>query len=76
MERNSFAFYKSFYEAIRDVDSETQLVLLDAICRKGLYDEEVPLDGLAKTLFALIKPQLEANARRFTNGKKGGRPQK
>ena len=76
MERNSFPFYKSFYEAIKDVDTETQLVLYDAICRKALYDEEVNLGGTAKTLYTLIKPQLEANTRRFSNGKKGGRPTK
>ena len=76
MERKSFVFYKSFYEAMKDVDTETQLVLFDAICRKGLYDEKVNLSGTAKTLFTLIEPQLSANTKKFLNGQKGGRPNK
>ncbi len=76
MERDSFIFYRSFYEAINEADTETQVNLYDAICRKALYDEDTILDGTAKMLYTLIKPQLEANSKRYSDGQKGGRPKK
>lgn len=76
MERDSFIFYRSFYEAINEADTETQVNLYDAICRKALYDEDALLDGTAKMLYTLIKPQLEANSKRYSDGQKGGRPKK
>ncbi len=76
MERDSFIFYKSFYDAISETDTSTQVSLYNAICRKALYDEDVFLEGTAKILYTLIKPQLEANSKRYEDGKKGGRPKK
>lgn len=83
MERESFVFYKSFYDAIKELDLETQAVLYDAICRKALYDEEKELNGTAKIMYTLIKPQLDANNKRYLDGLKGkefgklgGRPKK
>lgn len=76
MARDSFIFYRSFYEAIEDIDCDNKLLLYDAICRKSLYDEEIELNGLAGTLYKLIKPQLDANNERYKNGAKGGRPKK
>ncbi len=76
MERESFIFYRSFYEAIKETDKETQVSLFDAICKKALYDEETELKGTAKILYTLIKPQLDANNKRYSDGSKGGRPKK
>lgn len=76
MARDSFIFYRSFYEAIEDIDTESQLELYNAICRKSLYDEDTELNGIAGTLYKLIRPQLDANTERYENGKKGGRPKK
>lgn len=76
MDRDSFIFYKSFYEAICETDTETQVELYDAICRKALYNEDVNLSGTAKILYTLIKPQIEANSKRYSDGQKGGRPKK
>ena len=76
MERESFIFYRSFYEAIKETDTETQVSLFDAICKKALYDEETELKGTAKILYTLIKPQLDANNKRYSDGAKGGRPKK
>ena len=76
MERESFIFYRSFYEAIKEVDTKTQVALYDAICKKALYDEETTLNGTSKILYTLIKPQLDANSKRYSDGQKGGRPKK
>jgi hypothetical protein len=70
MERDSFIFYKSFNDAISETATDTQVQLYDAICRKALYDEDVFLEGTAKILYTLIKPQLEANSKRYEDGKK------
>lgn len=67
-------FYRSFYEALRDLDSETKAILYDAIFSYGLDFQEPELKGIAKTVFTLIRPQLDANIRKFQNGKTGGRP--
>ena len=74
--RTSFVFYESFYEALKDLPTDEQLKAFHSICRYALYGEEPEVDGLAKAIFILVKPQLDANNRRYENGKKGGRPPK
>lgn len=69
-------FYRSFYEALRDLDNNTKAILYDAIFDYGLNFKEPELTGIAKTVFTLIRPQLDANIRKFDNGSKGGRPTK
>ena len=75
MKRDSFIFYGSFREAARALDDATRLALYDAIADYGLYDE-IPeaASPLVQALFTLIRPQLEANARRREAGRMGGRP--
>jgi len=69
--RKSFIFYESFYEALEDLPEKNQLELYKAIARYSIYFEESSLNGLSNTIFKLIKPQLDANNKRFINGKKG-----
>ena len=77
MERDSFVIYKSFYEAIKDLPGEDRLVLMDAIMEYGLYGvEPTGLSPVQKCIFTLVKPQMDANNRKYENGKKGGRPRK
>lgn len=72
--RDSFVFYRSFYEALEGISPNEQLQIFHAICSKALYDEDVELTGVAKNLFKLIEPQIKANNEKYENGKKGGRP--
>lgn len=74
--RESFIFYNSFYEAIKDLNKEDRAELFEAICELGLNNNEIELTGTNATLFKLIKPQLLANTKRYEDGKKGGRPTK
>ena len=69
MERDSFIFYRSFYECINELPVKNQFELYKAIIKFSLDGEEIELKGLDKSIFALIKPQLEANNRRYENGK-------
>lgn len=68
--RDTTIIYRSFYEAIKDLPAENQAELWVAIFEFSLNFNEVELTGLSKTVFKLIKPQLEANNKRFENGKK------
>lgn len=68
--RDSCIFYRSFYEALKDLPPETRAQLYDAIFEYSLNMKELELSGIAATVFKLIKPQLYANIKRFENGKK------
>lgn len=74
MERDSFVFYRSFFESISCLDKEQKADCLDAIARYALDGEVIEMDGIIKALFLSMKPQIDANTRRYTNGLKGGRP--
>ena len=75
MERESFVFYRSFFESIRDLPRDIQGEVLTAIIEYGLYGEttENP-KPIAGAILKLVIPQIEANNKRYNNGKKGGRP--
>ena len=66
-------FYRSFFEAIDELEPLIQVSIYKAIFEYSMNGNEVILDGVAKTVWKLIKPQLDANLQRFENGKKGGR---
>ena len=74
MKRDSFIFYRSFYEAIVLMPPEEQVKVYHAIATYCLNHKETELDGMAKMVFTLVKPQLDANYKRFENGCKGGKP--
>lgn len=69
MERDSFIFYRSFYEAIKEVPDEEQLQIYKTITEYALNGNEVDNKGISKAIFTLIKPQLDANLKRYINGK-------
>lgn len=72
MIRDSFVFYRSFYEAVKSQDDKTISDLFKAICEYALNHEEIELNGIEKMAFELIKPQLEANYKKALSGCKGG----
>ena len=69
MARDSFIFYRSFYEAIKEIPEESQLKVYKAITNYALNQEEIELNGIPKAIFSLIKPQLDANYKKYENGK-------
>jgi len=72
--KESFVFYRSFYEAIKDLKIKDKLQVYEAICELSLNQKELKLTGMPATIFKLIKPQILANYERYENGKKGGAP--
>lgn len=72
--RDSFVFYKSFFDAASHLPDDQRLAVYDAICRYALNGEEPEGDGLVMAIMSLVRPQLDANQKRYENGKKGGRP--
>jgi hypothetical protein len=68
--RDSMVFYRSFYEAIKELSKEQQGEIYNAIFSYGLDFTEPNLSGVSKTVWTLIKPQIDANIRRYNNGKK------
>lgn len=74
--RDSFIFYRSFFESFEDLSKKDRLILFEAVCNYALNDIEPELNGIPLAIFKLLKPQLDANIRRYENGCKGGRPKK
>ena len=75
-ERDSFVFYRSFKRSIDALPENLQIHLYKAITEYGLELTEPSFDDI-ESGFALnavwmsIKPQLDANYRKFLNGNKG-----
>ena len=76
--KDSFIFYKSFYDSIHRVkNKELKSDLFEAICELALYNNDIDLtDDVGLMIMDLIKPQIMANNKRYEDGKKGGRPKK
>lgn len=72
--RDSMVFYRSFYEAIRELPPEEFKECVIAILDYALDGIPPNTNGIAKTVFHLTRPQIDANNKRYENGAKGGRP--
>ena len=72
--RESFTYYKSFFEGLKPLDDGTYRRLSDALIKYALYDESPDLEGLEMTVFQSWKANIDASNRRKDNGKNGGRP--
>jgi len=72
--KESFVFYRSFYEAIKMLPEEDRLQIYDAISELALNGNQTETTGYASVVMKLIEPQILANNRRYKNACKGGRP--
>jgi hypothetical protein len=72
--RKSFVFYDSFYKAMSYLNDKEKIQYIEAICNYSLFDITIDMDIKIEAMFALIKPQIDANIKRREDGKKGGRP--
>lgn len=76
MERESILFYRTFYEVSKSLPKEEGDKFLHALLDYAFYGIEPELEGVSEQFFMLIRPQIDANNRKYENGKKGGRPKK
>lgn len=74
--RDTTIIYRSFYEAIKTLSKEDQANVWEAVFEYSLNMKEIELQGVANTIFLLMKPNLEANIKRYNNGKKAKHKQK
>lgn len=73
---DSFVFYRSYYEAISDLNNADKLAMFEAIAELSLNDKEPQLHGIMATMFKLIRPQIDSNKKKRKDGMGGGRPPK
>lgn len=77
MSKDSFIFYRSFYEGTKILPDKKRLKIYEMIIELGLNDNKIEeKDDLINSLFVLIEPQIKSNTKRYEDGKKGGRPRK
>lgn len=70
-DKDSFVFYRSFYEALQQVPKTHRTAIYEACFTYVFESRDVSLSGVPGALWALIKPQLDASQRRYENAKKG-----
>lgn len=78
-ERDSFIFYRSFFLSVDRLPEDMQLLLYRAIAQYALDKIEPDFSSsqylqFIEAIWDGIRPQLDANYRRFVNGCKGGAP--
>lgn len=81
MKRDSFVFYRSFYDILNKLPSDAEKVeFMNAICEYALNGTETEKSLMCDIAFASVKPNIDAAKKRYAasveNGKKGGRPPK
>ena len=84
MERETFVFYKDWLNVIRDLPSEVQLEVYQAITEYAIYGNLIELKPLAKVAFGFVKQTIDRDTQKYVSikekrkeaGAKGGRPVK
>lgn len=69
--RAQFTFYRSYYDALKNLPKKEQTAVILAICAYALDNEEPKLQGTASAIFTLIRPTLDAGRRKAMGGKNG-----
>ena len=81
MKKETFLFYADWLNVIRDLPSEVQLEVYQAIAEYAIYDNLIELKPLAKVAFGFIKQTIDRDTQKYISisekrseaGKKGGR---
>ena len=83
MKRDSVIIYRNLFEALQDVSDKSYKRIMNAILKYSMDGEELELSGVEKAVFQMAKTQVDANNKKYENGKKGaefgalgGRPKK
>lgn len=69
MARDQFTFYRSYYEALKNLPQKDQTKVLMAICAYALDDDPPTLSGVPLSVFTLIRPTLDTGRKKAMNRK-------
>ena len=67
MERKQFTWYRSYYDALKEIPAEEFRAIVLAVCAYALDGEETELSGVARAIFTLIRPTLEVGRSKAEN---------
>lgn len=67
MERKQFTWYRSYYDALKELPAEEFRDIVLAVCAYALDGEEAELSGVARAIFTLIRPTLEVGRSKAEN---------
>ena len=81
MKKETFLFYADWLNVIRDLPSEVQLEVYQAIAEYAIYGNLIELKPLAKVAFGFVKQTIDRDIQKYISisekrseaGKKGGR---
>ena len=84
MKKETFLFYADWLNVIRDLPSEVQLEVYQAIAEYAIYGNLTELKPLAKVAFGFVKQTIDRDTQKYISisekrseaGKRGGRPLK
>lgn len=65
--RDNFLFHRSYFTALKCLDIDSRLKLLDAIFLYALEEQEVNLEGGIAGMFELIKSQIDSEKQNLAN---------
>jgi hypothetical protein len=68
LERNSFTFFRSFYDCVRGQKNEVKGEVFSAICEYVFYGKNADLTDISASLFTLIRPILDTSNKRYISG--------
>lgn len=67
MDRKQFTWYRSYYDALKELPAEEFRDIVLAVCAYALDGEEPELSGVARAIFTLIRPTLEVGRSKAEN---------
>lgn len=72
---DGFTFFRSYFEAVSEMDDSVKLEVLTAIITYGLDGIESALSNpISRAIFSIAKPNLDSSRESVISGKRGGRP--
>lgn len=74
MKRDSVVIYRDLFEGLKGVPERSYKRIMNAVLSYAMDGEEPKLSGLEYALFRQAKSAIDANNRKYENGKQGGRP--
>ena len=75
--RGQFTFYRSFWEAVRELPKKDRLPIYEAVIEYALDGKDpVGLSKAQNAYFLLMKPTLDSARKKAANGKQGGSKRK